>query len=68
DGARGLLTMRQTGALTVAQDGASCVVDGMPGAARAMGAASQTLTPGEMSALMVALGRPTPSPSGRGPG
>ncbi|OJT19135.1 hypothetical protein BO221_37170 [Archangium sp. Cb G35] len=68
DGARGLLTMRQTGALTVAQEGTSCVVDGMPGAARALGAASQTLTPGEMSALMAALGRTTPSPSGRGPG
>jgi len=66
DGARGLLTMRQTGALTVAQEGASCVVDGMPGAARAMGAASQTLTPGEMATLLVSLGRTTPSPSGRG--
>ncbi|MFY0572350.1 chemotaxis protein CheB [Archangium lansingense] len=69
DGARGLLAMRQAGALTVAQDGASCVVDGMPGAARAMGAASQTLTPGEMAALLVSLGRPPPpSPSGRGSG
>lgn len=67
DGARGLLSMRQTGALTVAQDGASCVVDGMPGAARAMGAASQTLTPGEMATLLVSLARATtPSPSGRG--
>ncbi len=68
DGARGLLAMRQAGALTVAQDGASCVVDGMPGAARAMGAASQTLTPGEMATLLASLGRITPSPSGRGPG
>ena len=70
DGARGLLAMRQAGALTVAQDGASCVVDGMPGAARAMGAASQTLTPGEMATLMLSLGRatPPPSPSGRGSG
>ncbi|WNG41116.1 response regulator [Archangium violaceum] len=67
DGARGLLAMRQVGALTVAQDGASCVVDGMPGAARALGAASKTLTPGEMSSLLVSLARSCPSPSGRGP-
>ncbi len=55
DGARGLLAMRRTGALTVAQDGASCVVDGMPGTARALGAASQVLTPGEMGALLSSL-------------
>ncbi|HYO55270.1 chemotaxis protein CheB [Archangium sp.] len=66
DGARGLLAMRQAGALTVAQDGASCVVDGMPGAARALGAASQTLTPGEMAALLVSLARAALSPIGRG--
>jgi two-component system chemotaxis response regulator CheB len=57
DGAEGLLAMRQAGALTVAQDGASCVVDGMPGAARALGAAVQTLTPAGMYALVVALAR-----------
>jgi two-component system, chemotaxis family, protein-glutamate methylesterase/glutaminase len=55
DGARGLLAMRRAGALTVAQDGASCVVDGMPGTARALGAASQILTPGEMGALLSSL-------------
>jgi len=55
DGARGLLAMRQAGALTVAQDSGSCVVDGMPGTARQLGAASQTLTPSEMLSLMTAL-------------
>jgi two-component system chemotaxis response regulator CheB len=55
DGARGLLAMRRAGALTVAQDGASCVVDGMPGTARALGAASQILTPGEMGTLLSSL-------------
>jgi two-component system chemotaxis response regulator CheB len=55
DGARGLLEMRRAGALTVAQDGASCVVDGMPGTARALGAASQVLTPAEMGALLSSL-------------
>ncbi|MET0402817.1 MAG: chemotaxis protein CheB [Cystobacter sp.] len=57
DGAQGLLAMRQAGALTVAQDGASCVVDGMPGAARALGAVVQTLTPAGMCALVVSLAR-----------
>lgn len=37
DGARGLLAMRQAGALTLAQDEASCVVFGMPREAIAMG-------------------------------
>ncbi|QRN98093.1 response regulator [Archangium violaceum] len=72
DGAKGLLAMHRAGALTVAQDGASCVVDGMPGAARAMGAASQILTPSEMTALLISLARSSapfpPSPSGRGSG
>ncbi|MDX2131704.1 MAG: chemotaxis response regulator protein-glutamate methylesterase [Planctomycetota bacterium] len=39
DGADGLLTMRRAGAVTVAQDEASCVVFGMPKEAIARGAA-----------------------------
>ncbi len=39
DGARGLLAMRDSGACTVAQDEASCVVFGMPREAIRMGAA-----------------------------
>lgn len=39
DGAQGLLAMARSGALTVAQDEASCVVFGMPRAAIALGAA-----------------------------
>ncbi len=38
DGARGLLTMRQAGAFTVAQDEATCVVHGMPHEAVLLGA------------------------------
>ncbi|WNW13943.1 chemotaxis response regulator protein-glutamate methylesterase [Pseudomonas sp. DTU_2021_1001937_2_SI_NGA_ILE_001] len=44
DGARGLLAMRESGAQTVAQDEASCVVFGMPKEAIRMGAA-QTVEP-----------------------
>ena len=59
DGARGLLAMRRAGALTVAQEGGSCVVDGMPGTARQLGAASQILTPLDMLSLMTSLVRPS---------
>ena len=41
DGARGLLEMRQAGAITIAQDEASCVVFGMPKEAIALGAAQK---------------------------
>ena len=41
DGARGLLAMRQTGAHTIAQDEASCVVFGMPREAIKLGAADE---------------------------
>ena len=43
DGARGLLSMRQAGALTIAQDQATCTVYGMPRAAADMGAAEKIL-------------------------
>jgi two-component system response regulator WspF len=44
DGAEGLLEMRNTGALTIAQDAASCVVYGMPKAAAELDAAVEILT------------------------
>jgi two-component system chemotaxis response regulator CheB len=43
DGARGLKIMQETGAYTVAQDEASCVVFGMPKEAIALGAAQRVL-------------------------
>ncbi|MFZ5658034.1 MAG: protein-glutamate methylesterase/protein-glutamine glutaminase [Pseudomonadota bacterium] len=43
DGARGLLALRRAGAATFAQDQASSVVWGMPGAAVARGAAGEVL-------------------------
>jgi two-component system, chemotaxis family, protein-glutamate methylesterase/glutaminase len=38
DGADGLLAMREAGARTIGQSGATCVIDGMPRAAREAGA------------------------------
>ena len=43
DGAQGLLEMRRKGALTLAQDKASCVVFGMPREAIALGAVAEVL-------------------------
>lgn len=43
DGARGLLALRQSGAMTVAQDEATSVVFGMPAEAIKLGAAQQVL-------------------------
>ncbi|MBV6273156.1 chemotaxis response regulator protein-glutamate methylesterase [Alcaligenaceae bacterium CGII-47] len=49
DGAQGMLAMRQAGALTFAQDEASCVVFGMPREALLIGAAEQAVPLDEMS-------------------
>jgi len=43
DGAEGLLKMRMAGARTIGQDEASCVIYGMPGAAKAQGAVDQEM-------------------------
>jgi two-component system chemotaxis response regulator CheB len=43
DGAEGLSALRRAGALTLVQDPATSVVDGMPAAARRLGAAQQVL-------------------------
>jgi two-component system, chemotaxis family, protein-glutamate methylesterase/glutaminase len=44
DGARGLLSMREAGATTLAQDEASCVVYGMPKEAVRLGAAERSVS------------------------
>ena len=44
DGARGLLEMKEAGAMTIVQDEASSVVFGMPGAAIKLGAANRVLS------------------------
>jgi two-component system chemotaxis response regulator CheB len=57
DGAQGLLAMKKAGALTFAQDSASCVVDGMPAAAVAAGGAELRLNLEELGFVMAELGR-----------
>ncbi|MGQ0587628.1 MAG: protein-glutamate methylesterase/protein-glutamine glutaminase [Gammaproteobacteria bacterium] len=53
DGAQGLLEMRQQGAMTFAQDEASSVVWGMPGAAVKLGAAERVLPLERMAAELL---------------
>ena len=53
DGARGLLAMRGSGAQTMAQDEASCVVFGMPREAEKLGAAEQLVPLSDMPRRIV---------------
>jgi two-component system chemotaxis response regulator CheB len=53
DGARGLLEIHKTGATTIAQDEASCVVYGMPMEAIALGAADYVLPIGSIGPSLV---------------
>ena len=56
DGARGLREMRDAGAMTVAQDEASCVVFGMPKEAIKLGAAEQIMALQQIPGAIVAFG------------
>jgi two-component system chemotaxis response regulator CheB len=53
DGAQGLLEMKNAGALTLAQDEASCVVFGMPKEAIACGAADEVVALDDMAATIL---------------
>jgi two-component system, chemotaxis family, protein-glutamate methylesterase/glutaminase len=55
DGAEGLLAMRARGAVTFAQDEASCVVYGMPREAALLGAAAYVLPPARIAARLTEL-------------
>jgi len=55
DGAEGLLRMRSRGAVTFAQDEASCVVYGMPREAALLGAAAHVLPPTRIAARLAEL-------------
>ena len=52
DGAKGLLTLRQAGGVTVAQDEESSVIFGMPGEAVRLGAAEHVLPPEQISGMI----------------
>jgi two-component system chemotaxis response regulator CheB len=54
DGAQGLLAMRKAGAVTFAQDEASCVVFGMPREALLIGAAGEAVSLADMSERILA--------------
>ncbi|MDB4947726.1 MAG: response regulator receiver modulated CheB methylesterase, partial [Gemmatimonadetes bacterium] len=64
DGAEGLLEMRRAGAHTVAQDEATSVVWGMPGAAAARGAAAEVLPLDRIPAALLRAARRRPAAVG----
>jgi two-component system chemotaxis response regulator CheB len=53
DGSQGMLTMKQTGARTIAESERTCVVFGMPREAIRLGAAQHVLDLGEIAPLLV---------------
>jgi two-component system chemotaxis response regulator CheB len=55
DGAEGLLALHETGAHTIAQDEASCVVFGMPAVAIELGAVEQILPADKIAAAIMEL-------------
>ncbi len=55
DGAEGLLTLKNKGVYTIAQDEASCAVYGMPKAAAQMGAAQQILPIDDIASELIAF-------------
>ena len=59
DGAQGLRDLRAAGGLCIAQDKASSVVFGMPGAAISLGAAEFILSPARIAALLSRYASPT---------
>jgi two-component system chemotaxis response regulator CheB len=59
DGAAGLTELRQAGAVTIAQDEATCVVFGMPREAIARGGATHVLPPGGIAQMIGASNQRT---------
>jgi two-component system chemotaxis response regulator CheB len=55
DGAAELKLMKDSGAMTIAQDRGSSVVHGMPGEAIALGGATQVLAPERIADVLIAL-------------
>lgn len=59
DGAQGLLELKQAGGRTLIQNEASCMIYGMPKAAKILGAETHELSPGDIAVILsqVANGR-----------
>lgn len=57
DGARGMLEMKEAGAMTIAQDEASCIVFGMPKEAIQRGAVAKVLPLLSLAAAIVTYSR-----------
>jgi two-component system chemotaxis response regulator CheB len=57
DGAKGLLRLREMGAVTIAQDEESSVVFGMPGEAIRIGAARHVLSPDRIAEMVLSLAK-----------
>ncbi len=57
DGAEGLKSMREKGAITIAQDESSCVVFGMPAEAIQICAATHVLSPDAIAATLAQISR-----------
>ncbi len=57
DGSDGLKLLKDSGALTIAQDEASCVVYGMPAEALRLNAATAVLAPEQIAAALISVGR-----------
>ncbi len=57
DGAEGVCVLHDAGATTIAQDGETCAVDGMPAAARSTGKVTYVLAPSEIGMMLQCTGR-----------
>ena len=66
DGAAELRQLKLRGAVTIAQDKASCVVNGMPGEAVAIGAADYVLPPDKIASALASLAARTANRQGFG--
>lgn len=65
DGARGLLEMRNAGAFTIGQDESSCLIYGMPKAARAAGGVARDMPLGRIAGELLEWSCVKPEPKAR---
>lgn len=60
DGAQGLMEMRRAGAMTIGQDEASCLIYGMPKAAKALGGVEREIALGRIAQELLLWGAQSP--------